>query len=75
MATLPKTGAKILYDGIIVEAQESESSCVGCFYLQGDECTCTFNLACADRDNEKFAIFKYVREATDEEIRKGVADV
>ena len=75
MATLPKTGVKFVNDGLVLEVQESECTCAGCFFLQGENCACSFSLNCEDIDNENFIIYKYVREATDDEIRKGVVDV
>ena len=81
MSTLPKQGDKFVYDGLVLEAKESVPSCVHCFFMTDEECFCTLNQRdgvlprCCDPDNNKSIIYKYVREATEEEIRKGAADV
>lgn len=80
MSTLPKQGDKFVYDGLILEAEESVPTCFHCFFMR-DECVCTLNQrdgvlpSCCDPDNDKDIIYQYVREATDDEIRKGVLDV
>lgn len=80
MIVLPKQGEKFVFEGFILEAQESGMTCAGC-YLYNEERPCTFNRRagnlprCADPDNNEDIIYKYVRDATDEEIRMGVADV
>ena len=77
MSTLPKTGERFLYDGLILEAQESEMTCAHCFFRTEELDTCLLKKRagvlpwCADLDNDKDIIYKYVREATDEEIRRG----
>ena len=81
MSTLPKQGDKFVYDGLVLEAKESEPSCQHCFFFMTEEFVCTLNKrdgvipSCRDDDNDKDIIYQYVREATDDEIRKGVVDV
>ena len=81
MSKLPKDGDLFVYDGLIIEAKESGRTCKGCYFMYEEECVCTLNQIdgvlprCCDPFNNKDIIYKYVREANDEEIRKGVADV
>ena len=80
MSTLPKQGDKFVYDGLILEAKESEPSCLDCFFMT-EECVCTLTQrdgalpSCCDLDNDKDIIYQYVREATENEIINGVVDV
>lgn len=77
MDKIPKTGERFVYDGLILEVQESGPSCLDCFFFYEEEHTCTrservsYLPHCIDPHNKKFMIYKYVREATDEEIRRG----
>lgn len=76
MGKIAKSGESFVYDGLILEAQESGPSCEHCFFLYEEEQTCTLNERagvlpwCIDRDENKSIIYKYVREATDDEIKR-----
>lgn len=81
MSKLPKTGDMFVCDGHILEAQESVCTCAGCFLMNKDQRVCTRKKraeilpSCSDLFNDKDIIYIYIREATDDEIRKGAVDV
>ena len=41
MGKIAKSGESFVYDGLILEAQESGPSCEHCFFLYEEEQTCT----------------------------------